>query len=266
MGQSQTIKPIAMEKTIGLDIGGTKITGIVWDGKDIVRELTIVTPRTLFEFRHNLGKLVNFLKGKDKISRLGIGMAGSIDAKRKVALSSPNIRYIQNFSFPANFKEYGFKKIFTDNDASCFLRAEMALGQTKGLKNVVGLIFGTGVGGALYLDGKFYRGSGNLGGEIGRIPMTETTNWEQEYQKYRDARNFDKLSKLTARGLYVLVKIFNPEAFVLSGSVAAKEHAKFLPAAKKELKRLLAEKQPVPEIFVSKLNHVGAVGAAILIK
>ena len=129
---------------------------------------------------------------------------------------------------------------------------------------MVGLILGTGVGGAMYLGGKYYRGEENLGGEVGRIPMGSGQNWEQEYQKYRDRRDFKNLARLTAKGLYVLVKIFNPEAFVLAGSVAVKEHAKFLPTAKKELKQLLAAKQKVPEIFISKVNHAGAVGAASL--
>jgi predicted NBD/HSP70 family sugar kinase len=253
-----------MKKIIGLDIGGTKITGIVWDGREVVKELTIVTPRTLFEFRHNLGKLVNFLRGRDKITQLGIGMAGSIDKKKKTVISSPNIRYIRNFSFVEVFKSHGFKKIYVDNDASCFLKAEIRLGQVKGYKHVVGLIFGTGVGGALYLNGNYYRGAENLGGEVGRIPMSPSSNWEEEYQKYRDRRDFKNLSRLVAKALYVLVKIFNPEAFVLSGSVALKEHAKYLPAAKKQLKALLAEKQNMPEIFISKINNAGAIGAATL--
>lgn len=255
-----------MEKTIGLDIGGTKITGIVWDGKEIVRELTIVTPRTLFEFRHNLGKLVNFLRGKDKISRLGVGMAGFVDRKNKKILASPNIRYIQNFSFPINFKEYGFKKIFADNDASCFLRAEMAMGQTKGLKNVVGLIFGTGVGGAFFLDGRHYRGFENLGGEVGRLPFGYNVTWEKEYQKARDKRDFRQLGTITTQALYSLIKILNPEAFVLGGSVAAVEGKKFLPRVRKELGVLLGGQQAVPEIFVSKLTNAGAIGAALLDK
>lgn len=253
-----------MKKVIGLDIGGTKITGVVWDGRSVVKELTIVTPRTLFEFRHNLGKLVNFLRGRETITRIGVGMAGSIDAKKKLAISSPNIRYVHNFSFSEVFKDLGFSKISVDNDASCFLKAEVKLGQAKGFKNVVGIILGTGVGGALYLNGKFYRGAGNLGGEIGRIPMAESANWEQEYQKFRDRRDFKQLARLTGKGLYVLVKLFNPEVFVFAGSVATKEHAKFLSAAKKELKGLLGDKQPVPALLVSQLPYPGAVGAAVL--
>lgn len=253
-----------MKKVIGLDIGGTKITGILWDGRSVIKELTIVTPKTLFEFRHNLGKLVNFLRGREVITRIGVGMAGFIDAKKQLALSSPNIRYIRNFSFSEVFKDLGFSKISVDNDASCFLKAEVKLGQAKGFKNVVGIILGTGVGGALYLNGKFYRGAGNLGGEIGRIPMGENVNWEQEYQKFRDRRDFKHLARLTGKGLYVLVQLFDPEAFVFSGSVAIKEHTKFLPAAKKELQQRLGEKQFVPELLVSRLSHAGAIGAALL--
>ncbi|MCL5009159.1 MAG: ROK family protein [Patescibacteria group bacterium] len=255
-----------MKKTIGLDIGGTKITGVVWDGKSIVKELTIVTPKTLFEFRHNLGKLVNFLRGRDRIDQIGIGMAGFVDKKNKLVLASPNIRYIKNFSLQKQFKELGFKKIAADNDAGCFLRAEVLAGEAKPFKHAVGLIFGTGVGGAFFFDGRPYRGADNLGGEVGRLFVGGSPSWETEYQKSRDQRDFKRLAQLTANGLFMLVQILNPEVFVLGGGVAVKEGGKFLPAVKKDLKRRLLDRQRVPEILISKLNNAGAVGAALLLK
>lgn len=251
---------------IGLDIGGTKIDGVVWDGQEVVKQLTIVTPKTLFEFTHNLGKLVAFLRGKDQIVKLGVGMAGLADKSKKILSSSPNIRYIKNYSFEKFGKSLGFKTIGLDNDASCFLSAELALGEAKGNKNVIGVIMGTGLGGALYLNGKFYRGAENFGGEIGKMSVGSGQTWEQEFQKFRDKKDYVNLVKVTTKGFYILVKVFNPESFVLGGAVAENLPTKYLKQISGNLKPLLLDRQLVPNIFVNKIKHSGAIGAALLVK
>ena len=50
-----------MNYCIGIDIGGTKINGIVWDGKKIVEQLTIVTPKTLYDFEKSILKLADLV-------------------------------------------------------------------------------------------------------------------------------------------------------------------------------------------------------------
>jgi len=143
-----------MKNVIGIDIGGTKIAGIVFNGKKVLRELTIVTPKTLVEFKRNLIKLVDFLSADVKIADVGIGMAGVMDAGKQTARYSPNIKYINNFNFKGLF---GNKiKTALANDAKCFALAEAKLGQGKNCDSVVGVILGTGVGSGFVLDGKVY--------------------------------------------------------------------------------------------------------------
>lgn len=249
---------------MGIDIGGTKIDGIVWNGKEIIRQLTIITPKTLFEFGHNLGKLVAFLRGKDKITSLGVSMAGLADKRKKILAASPNIKYIKNFSFEKFGKARGFKKISLDNDASCFLAAEMQLLHVKGMKNVIGIILGTGLGGALYLNGKMYRGSENFGGEIGKISIGSSLTWEQEFQKYRDKKDYAGLTKILTKGFFILIKIFNPDSLILGGGVAENFPSKYLKQIKKDLNQFLLGKQKVPELVVNEIKHAGAIGAALL--
>lgn len=120
-----------MKNVIGIDIGGTKITGVVYDGKKVVKDLTIVTPRNLFEFERNLIKLADFLSAKIKISGVGIGMAGLVDASRGIVKYSPNIKYVRGLNLAKLFKLNGFKSVKIDNDANCFTRGELMLGQGK---------------------------------------------------------------------------------------------------------------------------------------
>lgn len=253
-----------MKKVIGLDIGGTKITGIIFDGKNIVKELTIVTPKTLFEFQHSLGKLVGFLSFKEKINSIGVGMAGLVDPKKGVIISSPNIKYIKNFPLRKFLKEKGFKKVEADNDAACFMRAEFFLGQVKGNKNALAITLGTGIGGAFVINGKFYRGSNNLGGEIGKMSIANST-WESLFQKARDKNNNNEMSKLVAIGLGSLIKILDPGCVVFGGSVSVNQ-PKMIKKSWKLAQESLKGEQLETKVFISTLKNAGALGAALLIK
>lgn len=249
---------------IGIDIGGTKITGVVFDGKKLVKELTIVTPRTLFEFKRNLLKLVDFLSVKGNISAVGIGMAGVIDVSRKVALYSPNIKYIKNFDFKTLF---GKKlKIAVANDAKCFALAEAKLGQGRNYKSVVGVILGTGIGSGLVLNGEIFTGKHFGAGEVGQMLFDGKNTFESLFQKARDARNNKQLSQLAGVLLGNIYRSLDPEIVVLGGGVALDKKRNFVGAAKKICTRMLSTYNIKPQILVSKLKNAGAVGAALLVK
>lgn len=252
-------------KIIGLDIGGTKITGVLWDGHKALTALTIPTPKSLVAFKSALINLVLKLQVTGKVEYLGVGMAGFVDNKRQLVLSSRNLPFINKLSFKSVFKNLGLKKIIADNDASCFLKAEIVLNQLKS-KNVIGIIYGTGVGGAFYLKRKFYRGVNNLGGEVGRIVINHKLTWEDEFKIYRDKNNYKKLAVLTAQRLAVLVKLFSPQKVIFGGGVAVNSGSKFLPQASKQLKILLKDKRQMPKLTVSRIKHAGAIGAALLFK
>ena len=127
-----------MKNIIGIDIGGTKITGIVFNGQAVLKELTIVTPKTLIEFKCNLIKLVDFLSADCKISAVGIGMAGVIDVKWKVAIYSPNIKYIKNFNFNLIHEWAGY---ISSLDKTKVAENIMVKGSQNIYKNISGNLF-----------------------------------------------------------------------------------------------------------------------------
>jgi predicted NBD/HSP70 family sugar kinase len=253
-----------MSNTIGIDIGGTKINGVVFDGKKSVKELTIVTPKTLVEFKRNLIKLVDFLSADKNISAVGIGMAGVIDTKRKVAVYSPNIKYINNFGFSGLF---GRKiKIAVANDAKCFALAEAQFGQGKNCGSVVGVILGTGVGSGFVLNGKIYTGEHYGAGEIGQMIYDGKNTFESLFQKARDARNNKQLSQIAGVLLGNICRAYDPNVVVLGGGVALDKKRKFVDGAKIICAKMLSSYRIKPRIAVSKLKNAGAIGAALLVK
>jgi len=253
------------KKVIGLDIGGSKITGVLFDGKKEMDFLTIVTPKNLFEFERNILKLVDFLSAKTKVSAVGVGMAGLINAKKGIAVYSPNIKFIHSLNFNKLFKANGIKNIKVDNDTNCFTRSELYLGQGKKYKNFLGLILGTGVGGGIVIDGKIYRGHDNSGAEFGHA-LIEGDYFEQPYQKLRDRRDFKAAGRLIGKMMASLTNIFAPEAIIIGGGFGHNEAKKYLPSAKSEMKKFLFNKNSSTKILISKLKNPGALGAALLMK
>jgi glucokinase len=252
-----------MKNVIGIDIGGTKITGVVFDGKKAVKDLTIVTPKNLFEFERALIKLVDFLSAGFKITAIGVGMAGVIDVDRKIAKYSPNIKYINNFDFKGLFGKKTRLKVA--NDAKCFALAEATLGQGKGCNPVVGLILGTGVGSGFILDGKVCTGEHYGAGEVGRMLYDGRQTFESLYQKARDAHNNKQLSKIVAMLLWNFCRMLDPGIIVLGGGVATDRKRKFVEEAKTICAGMFSSYRIMPRVVVSKLKNPGALGAALLI-
>lgn len=260
---------------IGIDIGGTKICGVVYnpsrfrgaeaDGKKVVDELTIVTPKNLYEFERNLIKLADFLAAKGKVLGVGIGMAGLIDDKRGTAVYSPNIKFIKNLNVVKLFQLNGYKNVKIDNDANCFTRAEMLLGQGKKLQNFLALTLGTGIGGGIVINRKIYRGQNNSGAELGHM-VSAGLFLEKSFARARDNRSNKDLGSVLGQAFAGLINIFAPQAIILGGGVATDKSRHFLPLAIKEMKKFQFSRQLKPKILISKLKNAGALGAALLVK
>jgi len=197
------------------------------------------------------------------ISAVGIGMAGVMDVNRKVALYSPNIKFVKNFNFNQLFGKK--TKIALANDAKCFALAEAKLGQGKNYNSVVGVILGTGVGSGLILDGKIYAGRHYGAGEVGRMLYDGKHTFEVLFQKARDAHNNKQLSQIVGVLLGDICRVLDPDIVVLGGGSALDKERKFVDGAKIICSRMLSSYRIKPRIVVSKLKNAGAIGAALLI-
>lgn len=127
--------------SIGVDVGGTKIRGVLWDGEGVTRAREFKTPRTRSLFVKELRALVKNLSRRYEVPGIGIGSAGTIE-KTKV-VHSRNIPYLKNFDFQKLFPNH---RITLDNDARTFARAEFKHGAARTAKNMLALTLGTGIG------------------------------------------------------------------------------------------------------------------------
>jgi len=230
---------------IGLDIGGTKIHGILWNGKRVVQAHEVPTPQDQNRFEETLVALVNLLRGRREIEGIGIGAAGIIE--KTTLIFSPNIPYIKGFDFRPF--SAGSGRVRVDNDARCFARAEFLKGAGRGAKSLFALTIGTGIGRAYGKNGKIIK--------LKRFEYPE--RWERRYQAIRDLRDNDRLIEFLSQRLVPLMMPFRPEVVVIGGGVL--ERHGFLP----RLRRAFATHGLKSKIRRSRLGkNAVAVGAALL--
>jgi len=161
---------------IGIDLGGTKILGVLTDenGK-VLKSIKEETGNTNEGGRiiSNIVAIIEKLKESFEVKSVGIGCAGFIDYINGVVHESPNINFLKNFPLGKTIYEKIKIPVFVDNDVKAGGVAEMYLGSGKNHKNFVYITLGTGIGGCIVYNGKILRGANNMAGEIGHITIDE---------------------------------------------------------------------------------------------
>ena len=156
--------------SVGIDIGGTKIAGVLLDSHDqVLASDKIPTPATdpeaLFDA---VLELVRKLADGREVAAVGVAAAGFIDSNRSEVIYAPNLSW-RNEPLKAKLESKLGLPVVIENDANAAGWAEYRFGAGRGTKNMVMLTLGTGVGGAIVADGKLYRGGFGIGAEFGHL-------------------------------------------------------------------------------------------------
>lgn len=164
---------------IGIDIGGSKtILGLFNGGFRVVDEVKFKTQpdKGKSVFLEKLAEsLTELLRKADKeqlsVVAVGGGCAGSIDESRGTIRECPNVPFLRGFQARKILADLADVPAHVVNDVHAGLYGEHQLGAAVGRRNVIGVFLGTGVGGALILDGRLYPGSTGDAGNIGNYLM-----------------------------------------------------------------------------------------------
>jgi glucokinase len=157
---------------IGIDIGGTKIAAaLVSESGEIIRDLKVPTPAKDSEkIADAVVGLINELASGQQVSAVGVAAAGFIDAERANIVYAPNLSW-RNEPLKAKLEARVNLPVFIDNDANAAGWAEFRFGAGRGVKHMVMLTVGTGVGGAVVVDGHLLRGGFGIAAELGHINL-----------------------------------------------------------------------------------------------
>ncbi|MEK6646282.1 MAG: ROK family protein [Candidatus Firestonebacteria bacterium] len=164
---------------VGVDFGGTNIVaGIVNSKGKVVARIKIPTcakegkAKVLNRISLAIKEVLEKFKGGiGKIKGIGIGSPGLIDHIRGIVNVPPNLPGWKHVNLKKYLEAKFHKPVFVANDVNATALGESEFGAGKGVKNLICITLGTGVGGAIIINGKLYVGSHQFAGEIGHMTV-----------------------------------------------------------------------------------------------
>ena len=167
----------------GIDLGGTKIEGVVLEPAPSYRVLSRLRvpteasqgyPHILNQIKKLIGLLSEETGSQPAV--LGLGTPGSLDPATQT-LKNSNTTVLNGKPFKKDLEALLNLPVVITNDANCFALAETLLGiipeKVPAAEVVLGLILGTGVGGGIVVNGKVLYGRQGIGGEWGHNVLDE---------------------------------------------------------------------------------------------
>jgi glucokinase len=154
---------------IGIDIGGTKSFAVRWSESGIEEESRV-------EHAAGLETVATIVEAIDRVAdgtqaAIGVGVAGLVDTADRRFVWGPHVRGT-GLAIGADIQERYDVPVIVDNDANTALYGELRLGVAQGYGNVLLVTLGTGIGGAIAIDGQVYRGGG-FAGEWGHMKVMD---------------------------------------------------------------------------------------------
>ena len=288
-------------KILTFDIGGTAIKyGICNDDFELIEKHSVPTEAKLGG-QHIIEKIIEIIESFSDIDRVAISTAGQVDSQNGIVVySTDNIPYYTGMMVKSIVENKTGIPCFVENDVNSAAVGEAKFGAAIGCSDFICLTYGTGIGGAIFLDGKLYKGSGNSAGELGHMITHAggkqcTCGGEGCYECYASAKalltaikrntgedlngfqifekkNFerpeirseiDKWIDEIISGLINIIYIFNPPLIVLGGGILNEDY--IIELIDRKIYNKLMDNYKNVNIVRAKLgNDAGMLGAAYL--
>ena len=156
--------------TIGVDVGGTKVLGVVVDDTgSVVASHRVPTPSGGDAVVDAMVRVIAQLRGeRDDVVGVGAGVPGLVD-RDGVLRFAPNLPGVVELPVGRLLTEATGLRVRVDNDNTCALWGEHLAGAARDADDVVLVGLGTGIGGGLLQEGRLVRGANGFAGEIGHM-------------------------------------------------------------------------------------------------
>jgi glucokinase len=161
---------------IGVDLGGTNVRA----GR--VEDTTVAThlARPITAHGSEQQVLDEVMATIDAVwspavEGIGIGVPSVVDVERGIVYTVENILSWREVHLKAALEERFKVPAFVNNDGNCFALGEFHYGHGRGLRSLVGIVAGTGLGSGIITNGHLYCGANCGAGEIGSLPWREAT-------------------------------------------------------------------------------------------
>jgi glucokinase len=288
------------DRVIGIDLGGTaiKLGRFLQDGT-CLETISLPTPQPANpqSVVKAIARGVKQLNLNHTCRAIGLGMPGPTDKTRRIARKSINLPGWDDIPLADWLEAHTGLPTVLENDANCAAIGEAWLGAGRTFTNFILLTLGTGVGGAIFLDGKLFTGRDGAAGELGLISLNldgypcrsgNHGSLEQyasigsiQRQTGKEPAVMGRLAqagdpaaiefwhdygRVLGAGLASLVYVLTPEAIVIGGGISASCEF-FLSSTLAEIEqRVVSPSRIGLQLLPAQLgNQAGMLGAAKLI-
>ena len=259
-----------MKEYIAFDIGGTQIKyGIISEAGRVLKRKTVATEIHLGgeQIIQKLILLSKKLMNEHTIAGIGISTAGIVDINKGIVTGgADHIPGYSTIPIIDRLQEILKVPVSIDNDVNCAAFGEKWNGSVREKENFIMLTLGTGIGGAIFIDGELYRGHSFSAGEWGNM-LIEGKTFEEVasisglirlVRKYKGKGEwngrtifelYDKGDREVAQAVGIFFKhlaigisnlayIFNPETIIIGGGITDRGN-EFLKEVKEEVSKYL---------------------------
>lgn len=293
-----------MKTVIGIDLGGTnvRVAKVSLEGK-ILQEFKspCYAQEGPEKVTSNIIELLGKIDDIKSCSGIGIGVAGPVDTVTKQLKMSTNLPGLAFYPICESIEKAFGLPTYMDNDANVAGLAEALLGAGRGHKVVYFIIHGTGIGGALVVNGQVVSGKNGYAGEIGNIIVTRegekvnhlnigavenlasgaalikiakariNPNINTAYEIFKLAKAgditaldiVDKMAFDFASACSAIGHVVDPSIFVVGGGVV-QSHELYFPLVKKYYDQMVHEGMREVQFIPAELDEPGILGAAML--
>lgn len=244
-------------------------------------------------------RVIDIIEQYDSIDRVAISTAGQVDSENGIVVySTDNIPYYTGMRVKSLIENKTGIPTFVENDVNSAALGEAHFGAAKGVSDFICLTLGTGIGGAIFLNNKLYKGSASSAGELGHMIIHSggkqcTCGGEGCYECYASAsaliKAVNKVSPVELNafqifekeniekpeirseidkwideiivGLVNIIYIFNPSMIVLGGGIMNEDYIIEL-IDRKIYTRLMDNFKNVKIVRPKLGNDAGMIGAA----
>ncbi len=286
-------------KILAFDIGGTEIKYAFCDENFNLTEKKSIPTNAHEGGRRIIERVVKIIKGCNGVDRVGISTAGQVDSiKGEIVFATDSIPGYTGTKIKEIIEAETGIPTAVENDVNSAALGEAIFGAAKGCSDFICLTYGTGIGGAIYLNNKLFTGSSFSAGEFGHIvthaggrgctcggcgcyeiyasasalvkDVKEKTgkemNGREIFESFDDSEIrciIDKWIDEIVIGLKGLVYVFNPSLIVAGGGIMNEAYITDEINARLQ-KELMASFRKVKVVKAQMGNDANKLGAAYL--
>jgi glucokinase len=156
---------------IGMDLSGPKVRAALLsdEGRVLERREELISSENLVEQVAKIGRELG--AGDSSVSAMGIGIPGLVNRQTDRVVASRNLPATVRDDLHAEFMRATGIRVELENDANAAAYGEYKVGAGRGSRDIFYMMIGTGIGGAIILDGKLWTGASGFAGEVGHITI-----------------------------------------------------------------------------------------------